>query len=268
MSTEQLNDRYWGERYAAGDSPWDLGAPSTPLATYLDGLKDKTLRMLIPGAGRAYEAEHAHRLGFTQVFPMDFTGTPLEELMKRCPDLPREHLLIGDFFAHAGQYDLILEQTFFCALDPAQRPAYVRHMFDLLKPGGQLVGVLFDTVPNPTGPPFGGTVEEYRSLFEPWFPGVSFDRCYNSIPPRSGRELWLKATRPAAYAPIDCTFYDHFEAAATLKETVTLHLRDGSRRTGVIADLFTREPGEWLKLMDGSEIRLDEVAHLERPPRT
>ncbi|MBL7952130.1 MAG: methyltransferase domain-containing protein [Flavobacteriales bacterium] len=268
MSPEKLDARYWDDRYSDGDAPWDIGSASTPLASYLDGLTDKNLRILIPGAGRAYEAEHAHRLGFTHVFPMDFTLAPLEALMERCPDFPRAHLLVGDFFAHDERYDVILEQTFFCALDPSLRGKYVQHMHKLLKPGGKLVGVLFDSVPNPVGPPFGGTVDEYRSLFEPLFPGVSFERCYNSIAPRAGRELWLKATKPTAYEPIDCNFYDHFEAAATLKETVRFGLRDGSEREGIIVDLFVREHIEWMRLKDGSEIRLDEVIDLRRPKGT
>lgn len=268
MSAAKFDATYWDERYAEGNSPWDIGAPSKPLATYLDGLRDKALRILIPGAGRAYEAEYAHRLGFTEVFPMDLTGSPFADLLQRCPDFPKEHLLIGDFFAHEEQYDVILEQTFFCALDLSLRARYVEHMHKLLKPGGRLVGVLFDVVPNPVGPPFGGTEAEYRSLFQPLFPDVSFERCYNSIPPRAGRELWLKATKPAAYEPIDCNFYDHFEAAATLKEVVTMRLRDGSERSGIIIDLFVREHIEWMRLNDGSEIRLDDVIDLRRPDRT
>lgn len=267
MSSATLDARYWDQRYAEGNSPWDIGAPSTPLATFLEGLADKDLRILLPGAGRAYEAEYAHRLGFTQVFPMDLTGAPFEDLLKRCPGFPKEHLLVGDFFAHEEQYDIVLEQTFFCALDPSLRSMYVEQMHRVLKPGGQLVGVLFDSVPNPVGPPFGGSEEEYRSLFTPLFPGVSFARCYNSIPPRAGRELWLKATKPTPYAPIDCNFYDHFEAAATLKEMVTIQLRDGSELQGSIVDLFVREQIEWMRLNDGTEVRLDEVRDLHRPQR-
>ena len=198
MAGKDLGTRYWNDRYLASDHPWEIGAPSPPLATYLDGLIDPDLRILIPGAGRAWEAEHAHRLGFRHVFVIDLTGTPFEDLLSRVPDFPKEHLLVGDFFTHEGQYDRILEQTFFCALDPSLRDRYVQRMHQLLVPGGILTGVLFDQVPNPIGPPFGGTIEEYVSRFRPYFPGVTFERCHNSIGPRAGRELWMKATRPMA----------------------------------------------------------------------
>lgn len=191
----QLDGDYWGARYDRGETGWDVGAPTPPLRTYIDQLTDKGSRILFPGAGRAWEAEYAHRVGFTNVFVLDLTDAPFNDLLKRCPDFPRQHLITGDFFSHEGRYDRIIEQTFFCALDPQLRPQYVEHMHGLLAPGGKLVGVLFDSLPNPEGPPFGGTLEEYQGTFGHWFPDVSFERCHNSIPPRAGREWWVNAKK-------------------------------------------------------------------------
>jgi len=255
----ELDASFWEQRYMTAETGWDLGGPSTPLKEYLDQLTNKDLSILIPGGGRAYEAEYAHRLGFRNVFVIDLTEAPLSDLLGRCPDFPKDHLIIGDFFTHEGNYDLILEQTFFCAIDPALRPQYVEHMSRLLAPGGGLVGVLFDSVPNPVGPPFGGSEAEYRALFKPYFPDVCFERCRNSIAPRAGRELWLRAVKDT-YAPIDCSLYDHYEAAATLKRTVKLDLHDGGTQVGRIVDLFVRDRIEWLKLASGVEIRLDHIA--------
>ena len=53
-------------------------------------------------------------------------------------------VLHGDFFDHAGVYNLIIEQTFFCALDPSLRGSYVEKMHSLLADGGKIAGVLFD----------------------------------------------------------------------------------------------------------------------------
>ena len=105
------------------------------------------------------------------------------------------YLITGDFFEHLGSYDLIAEQTFFCALDPALRERYVEHMHRLLAPGGKLVGVLFDDPLNDDHPPFGGNKDEYLRLFRPVFEEVLLERCHNSVPPRAGRELWLKAVK-------------------------------------------------------------------------
>ncbi len=191
----QLDRNFWESCYANGETGWDTGGPTPPLKTYIDQLADKDLRILFPGAGRAWEAEYAFRLGFANVFVIDLTDAPFKDLLARCPGFPQEHLITGDFFAHTGQYDRIIEQTFLCALDPALRPAYVKQMHALLRPGGRLVGVLFDTVPNAEGPPFGGSATQYQGLFEPFFPGVTFERCDNSIPPRAGSELWMYAPR-------------------------------------------------------------------------
>ena len=193
----ELVANYWDTRYATSETGWDLGGPSTPLKEYLDQLTNKDLRVLIPGGGRSYEAEYAFRLGFKNVFVIDLTGAPFEDLLARCPDFPKEHLIIGDFFAHSSAYDLIMEQTFFCAIDPSLRAKYVEHMSGLLVPGGKLVGVLFDDVLNTDKPPFGGRRGEYMALFEKQFPHVTMEPCHNSITPRAGREVWLCAPNPS-----------------------------------------------------------------------
>ena len=49
-----------------------------------------------------------------------------------------------NFFYHQGKYDLILEQTFFCALDPSLREKYVEKCYDLLNDDGKIAGVFFN----------------------------------------------------------------------------------------------------------------------------
>lgn len=193
LSAMDLSRGFWEQRYDAHDTGWDLGAPSKPLKEYIDQLEDRSLRILIPGGGRAYEAEYAHRKGFSDVRVIDLTDAPFKDLLRRCPDFPEEHLIVGDFFTHEGAYDLIIEQTFFCALDPALRKDYVQHMKRLLAPGGRLVGVLFDDALHSDRPPFGGFKEDYETLFRAEFEDLTLEPCRNSIAPRAGRELWLQA---------------------------------------------------------------------------
>lgn len=258
----QLDRDYWENRYHQDETGWDIGGPSTPLKTYIDQLTDKDLRILIPGGGRAWEAEYAHRQGFRKVFVIDLTDAPYKDLLQRCPDFPKEHLIVGDFFEHTEQYDRILEQTFFCALDPALRERYVSHMKNLLMPGGKLVGVLFNDTLNADRPPFGGFKADYEPLFRKHFDHLSLEPCHNSITPRLGRELWLCAATANVYTPIDCDLYDRYEAAATLKQRVRLVLRDRPVSEGVIVDLFHRDKAEWLRLHDGSEWRLDDIREM------
>jgi SAM-dependent methyltransferase len=171
---------------------WDLGAPSTPLKEFIDTLEDKSMRILIPGCGNAYEAEYLHEQGFENVFVIDIAPLALEGFKERAPHFPEDHLFCGDFFEHQGEYDLILEQTFFCALNPELRSKYAKKMHELLAPKGKLAGVMFCFELTEKGPPFGGSAEEYRGYFGDLFEISSMKPCENSIKPRLGNELWVE----------------------------------------------------------------------------
>ncbi|WP_161891135.1 methyltransferase domain-containing protein [Pontibacter russatus] len=188
---EQFDAAYWQQRYQSGHTGWDTGGITTPLKEYFDQLQDRHLRILIPGCGHAYEAEYLHGLGFDQVYVADVAEAPLQHFASRVPGFPKDHLLQQDFFSLQGAYDLLVEQTFFCALDPTLRPAYAQQCAALLKPGGKLMGLLFDTDFAQAGPPFGGSREGYRKFFDPYFNFLHFERAYNSIPPRQGHELFM-----------------------------------------------------------------------------
>lgn len=186
-----LSPQYWNKRYQNNDFAWDIGSVSQPLKTYFEQLSDKELKILIPGAGNSYEAEYLFNLGFHNCYVLDFALEPLRNLKQRVPDFSNEQLIQEDFFKHKGQYDLIIEQTFFCAIDPSLRTDYVQHMNALLKPNGKLVGLLFNDPLNSDKPPFGGNKADYLKLFEPVFNIKTFEPCYNSIKPREGRELFV-----------------------------------------------------------------------------
>lgn len=190
-----LNSDYWNQRYKNKETGWDLGAPSTPLAKYISQLENPFLEILIPGCGQAYEGELLWESGFDNVYLLDYAESSKEAFLERVPDFPEEQFLVGDFFELEGQFDLILEQTFFCALNPELRPAYAKKMAELLKPGGKLVGVLFNDKLNDDHPPFGGSTLEYLGYFQPHFSEVKMTPCKNSIEPRMGRELFIKLTR-------------------------------------------------------------------------
>jgi SAM-dependent methyltransferase len=158
----------------------------------LDQITDKSLRILIPGAGNAWEAEYAWKQGFSRVEVVDIAPEAIAAFRSRVPDFPEAQLHLLDFFELDKQYDLVIEQTFFCALDPALRKRYAEKMHEILMPGGKLVGVMFDEPMNPDRPPFGGNTEEYIELFSSYFQEVNISPCYNSIQPRAGREAFVK----------------------------------------------------------------------------
>lgn len=194
LKNTNSENEFWSKRYEEGRTGWDIGFPSTPLKMYIDQLENKDLKILIPGAGNAYEAEYLFAQGFKNVFVLDISKAPLEAFQKRNPDFPSGQLLLGNFFEHEEKYDLIFEQTFFCSFPPLKnnRILYAETMARLLFPKGKLVGVWFD-IPL-TGDlvkrPFGGTREEYLSYLSFHFEIVVFEKCHNSIEPRKGSELF------------------------------------------------------------------------------
>lgn len=189
-----MNDNkiYWESKYAAGETGWNIGTISTPIKEYIDQLTDKNLKILIPGAGNAYEAEYLFQQGFDKVFVMDIAKSPLDNLKVRIPDFPKNQILEEDFFQHQGQYDLIIEQTFFCAIKPSYRNLYAQKMRELLNDGGKLVGLLFDFPLTDDGPPFGGSYQEYFDIFTPYFDIKFLEKSYNSIKPRMYREFFIQ----------------------------------------------------------------------------
>jgi thiopurine S-methyltransferase len=188
--TNKFDSSFWENKYVNKATRWDIGYISTPLKTYFDQLNDKNISILIPGAGNSYEAEYLYKSGFQNVSILDLASQPLENFSNRVSDFPKEQLIKDDFFNHKGSYDLIIEQTFFCALDPALRKNYVHKMLELLTENGALVGLFFDFPLTEEGPPFGGSKEEYVSLFSNNFIIKVLETAHNSIKERATKELF------------------------------------------------------------------------------
>ena len=191
-----MDASFWNDRYLNEQTGWDIGYPSTPIKEYIDTLQNKGLQILIPGAGNAYEAEYLHQQGFKNVHVLDIAEQAIERFRKRVPGFPQEHLIKQNFFEHNGEYDLIIEQTFFCALPPEMRQDHSDKMNELLKENGTLVGVMFNFPLTESGPPFGGSEEEYRGYFQQNFRSVNIKPCLNSIGPRQGSEYWVEFSAP------------------------------------------------------------------------
>ena len=192
--TEFLSQDYWNNRYEAEETAWDLKSISPPLKAYIDQLTDKSLRILIPGCGSGYEAEYLVKQGFQDVTVIDFAPLAVEKMKSYMSDYQNIKIICANFFTHVGNYDLILEQTFFCSLDPLLRTKYVQRMSELLNNDGKLVGLLFN-VQFPNTPPFGGNKEEYLTLFSNEFKINIIEPCYNSVKPRMGNELFFNFSK-------------------------------------------------------------------------
>lgn len=191
----KLNSDYWQNRYQTNEIGWDTGKITTPLKEYFDQIENKSIRILIPGCGNSYEFEYLLNNGFTNVFVLDYAEAPLENIKKRIPNCNDNQLIHADFFEHQAEYDLIVEQTFFCALNPELRTKYVEKMHSLLSKNGKLVGLLFQFPLTEVGPPFGGSKEAYLDLFSELFDIKTLETAYNSIKPRQENELFFIFTK-------------------------------------------------------------------------
>jgi methyl halide transferase len=191
----KLNSDYWENRYKTNEISWDVGTITTPLKEYIDQIEDKSIKILIPGAGNSYEFEYLLKNGFQNVYVLDFAQSPLDNIKERVSNCNENQLIKADFFLHNETYDLILEQTFFCAIDPSLRGDYVAKMKSILNTNGKIAGLLFQFPLTDVGPPFGGSKSEYLALFQNDFEVKTLETAYNSIKPRQGNELFFIFTK-------------------------------------------------------------------------
>ncbi|MCI2228582.1 TPMT family class I SAM-dependent methyltransferase [Polaribacter sp. MSW13] len=190
-----LTEGFWDNKYKNNKIGWDLGEISPPLKTYFNQLKNKQIKILIPGGGNSYEAEYLFNKGFTNVFVVDLSITALNNIKKRVPSFPSSQLIHANFFDLNITFDLVIEQTFFCAIDPDLRKNYASKIKDLLIEKGKLVGLLFNAKLNEDHPPFGGHKKEYLEIFKPYFDIKLMEEAYNSIKSRQGLELFFQVQK-------------------------------------------------------------------------
>jgi len=191
----ELNKQLWNQRYLDSNTGWDVGCITTPIKEYIDQIQNKEIKVLVPGCGNGYEAEYLFELGFKNIFVLDYANRALKNFKSRVNSFPKSNIYEINFFDLNQKFDLIIEQTFFCALDIDLRTTYVNKMSELLNDDGKLVGVLFDDKFNNEGPPYGANFEEYKKLFQDRFLLKTFEKCYNSTPSRSSNEFFLIAKK-------------------------------------------------------------------------
>lgn len=188
-----LDASYWAGLYEDSQTGWDIGYANPQLVAYFKTIQVKDIQILIPGCGNGYEAIWLVKNGFTNVTVVDLVATPLQSIQDQTNGQIKT--IKGDFFDLEGTFDLIVEQTFFCALDPSFRKKYVEKMEQLLHPDGELVGLLFSIEFERKGPPFGGLVKEYLPLFSKKLEILEMDTALLSIKPRQGTEVFFRAKK-------------------------------------------------------------------------
>lgn len=207
---------YWDYRWQNNETGWDIGAASPPIVEYMDQYPDKNARILIPGCGNAYEAEWLLANDFKNITLIDIAPKAVENLKEKFRNQPQIKILCADFFQHEGLYDLIIEQTFFCAIPRSRRLEYAAKTAALLSTQGKVIGLLFDKDFHQNHPPFGGNPIEYRKIFAPHFQIKTMEPSKNSIAPRAGSEVFfiLKKNNEAATKIMDTKIMDSYARIA------------------------------------------------------
>ena len=193
---EENNDvnqsNFWENRYKKEEIGWDLGA-ETPVFKALSDTLD-TGKVCILGCGNGYDAILFSKKGFS-VTAVDFAETPIHNLETNARSLSLSiETIKKDIFDltpdYSSQFEYIIEQTCFCAIDPLKREQYSNLVYDLLKVGGKLIGLWMplDKDIDEGGPPFGVKEDEIKMLFSnKW--KITADYFPNqSIEARKGRE--------------------------------------------------------------------------------
>jgi len=191
-------DVMWQNKF----TPWDRSEPNPALVDALNEKSDiinppstgsdatRRKRVLVPGCGRGYDVLLFASHGY-DAYGLDVSQTAVDA----CRELDEEqgedairypfrdmrlgrgsrHFLAADFFknelashTNGGNFDIIYDYTFLCALPPDLRPRWSKQMSKLLAPDGSLVcleGPLTKP-PKAGGPPHGLSSELYTQLFK------------------------------------------------------------------------------------------------------
>lgn len=187
----------WQGHYDSGDLPWDLGEISPAIKRLWVEKKLVPGKAIVPGCGRGHEVAFLSAKGF-QVTGVDYAPGAVASLQRSLAEKKlRARILHQNFFdldpSHDGVYDLMLEQTFFCAISPAYRGLYVKTAARILKPGGLLAGLFYETGEE-EGPPFNTTQADVRTHFADDFEIETLHKTPHSIARRLNKE-WLGLLR-------------------------------------------------------------------------
>lgn len=195
------NSKFWSERYVEQRTEWDLNAPSPCLVWALQKFKLPKMRVAVLGCGKGHDAAHIARLGH-KTTGFDFSSEAIQAAKNEYSGIPAVdsniEWICEDVFnlneRYLGQFDLVLDHTMYCAIDPLRRDQLVNLWSKLLAPQGQILGIFF-IMPRPQGPPYGSTEEEIQTRIRKKFRKDFWERSRVSEPKRLGKELIVLATK-------------------------------------------------------------------------
>ena len=184
--------QFWEDLYISGDATWDLGG-STPIFESIS--KDISPgKICIIGCGKGHDAVMFAKKKF-EVTAIDFAPSAISYLNHLAADAKVDiHAINTDIFnlsnEYYNQFNYVIEQTCFCAINPTMRNNYEQLVFNLLIKGGLLIGLWFPLDKNISegGPPWATSIDEVKNLFSTRWEIESDEFSSLSIKPRKDRE--------------------------------------------------------------------------------
>ena len=192
---------FWDDRYIKNDDTWDLNHPTPIFVNWEKNiLKKNNLKICIPGCGKGHDAIYFASKGHN-VYAIDFSLNALNYLKS---ESSKKNVVVNiiknDFFkldkSFYGFFDIILEYTFFCAIDPLKRKEYVNLCSKILKKNGKLIAIFIPITDNlKQNPPFFVSNNDINELFSPRFNLFKQDFSHLSIKSRKGNEIFIECIK-------------------------------------------------------------------------
>ena len=182
----------WQKHYDEDDLQWDIGEVSPAILQLAKENKIPQGKAIVPGCGQGHEVVFLIERGL-QVTGVDFAEGAVK-LLRRSLEAKglNGRILQRNFFEleaeHDACYDLLLEQTFFCAILPEERQKYVATANRILKPGALLAGLFYETEKE-GGPPFNTSQEDIIEHFSEMFEIETLEKTPHSVEQRAEKEL-------------------------------------------------------------------------------
>lgn len=195
MAISELNfPGYWNEKYSSGNAVWNLNNAHPEFVRLID--EEKFIfpsKLVIPGSGLGYEALYAANKGYS-VTCIDFSEIAINAAKEIAGEAGSDiNFIQQDYFTLGAEFnetfDFLFEYVTLCAFPPERKEEFISKSYNLLKPGGFFITVLFPVDGRKGGPPFNIKIDEFLKIASKYFRLAYFSRSVNSVKPRKGNEV-------------------------------------------------------------------------------